>query len=163
MLTSLLSIDTLMRIDQEEGILEQLALSDYPLWWLLLAKSVAVWLASCLPLVLLVPVMASALYLTWDESFILGITLLVGSPALSFIGILGASLTVGLPRAGLLLMLLLLPLYLPVLILGESALEATVTQGWPIFQIALLLAFSLLSMMLAPLAASAALKAAMDE
>ncbi len=163
LLTSLLTIDTLVRIDQEEGVLEQFALSQYPLWWIILAKSIAVWLASCLPLVLLIPLISSALYLTFDESLILFVTLLVGSPALSFIGVLGASLTVALPRAGLLLALLLLPLYLPVLILGESALEATISQQWPIFQSTLLSAFSILAMTLAPLAASAALKAAMDE
>lgn len=163
LLTSLLTIDTLVRMDQEEGVLEQLALSEYPLWWLLVAKSTAVWLVSCLPLVLLIPMISSTMYLTFDESFILFVTLLVGSPALSFIGVLGASLTVALPRAGLLLALLLLPLYLPVLILGESALEATISQGWPVFQTALLSAFSILAITFAPLAASAALKAAMDE
>jgi heme exporter protein B len=163
LLTSLLTIDTLIRIDQEEGVLEQLALSQYPLWWLLIAKSIAVWLASCLPLVLLIPILSSTLFLTFDEAGILFVTLLVGSPALSFIGVLGASLTVALPRAGLLLALLLLPLYLPILILGESALQATVSQTWPVFQTALLSALSVLSITLAPLAASAALKAAMEE
>lgn len=163
LLTSLLTVDTLVRMDQEEGVLEQLTLSEYPLWWLLVAKSTAVWLVSCLPLVLLIPLMSSAMYLTIDEAFILWATLLVGSPALSFIGVLGASLTVALPRAGLLLALLLLPLYLPILILGESALEATISQEWPIFQTTLLAAFSILAITFAPLAASAALKAAMDE
>lgn len=163
LLTSLLTVDTLIRIDQEEGVLEQLVLSEYPLWWLLISKSIGVWLASCLPLVLMVPFIGLAMHLTLDESVILFITLLVGSPALSFIGVLGATLTVALPRAGLLLALLLLPLYLPVLILGESALDVTLSQQWPIFQTLMLLAFSVLSITLAPLAASAALKAAMDE
>lgn len=163
LLTSLLTIDTLVRIDQEEGILEQLALSEYPLWWLLLSKSLAIWIACCLPLVLIIPLMGFAVFFTIDESLILFVTLLVGSPALTFIGVLGATLTVGLPRAGLLLALLLLPLYLPVLILGESALQATISQEWPIFQIALLSAFSIISITFAPLAASTALTAAMDE
>lgn len=163
LLTSLLTVDTLIRIDQEEGTLEQLVLSRYPLWWLLLSKSCAVWLISCVPLICLIPLIGLAMHLTLDETAILFITLLVGSPALSFIGVLGATLTVTLPRAGLLLALLLLPLYLPVLILGESALELTIGQPWPLFQTALLLAFSILSITLAPLAASAALKASMDE
>lgn len=163
LLTSLLTVDTLIRIDQEEGTLEQLVLSDYPLWWLLLSKSVAVWIVSCVPLIMLVPLISLAMHLTFHESAILFSTLLVGSPALSFIAVLGASLTVALPRAGLLLALLLLPLYLPVLILGESALEITTAQAWPLFQICMLLAFSILSITLAPLAASAALRASMDE
>lgn len=163
LLTSLLTVDTLIRIDQEEGTLEQLVLSRHPLWWLLLSKSCAVWLISCVPLICLIPLIGLAMHLTLDETAILFITLLVGSPALSFIGVLGATLTVTLPRAGLLLALLLLPLYLPVLILGESALELTIGQPWPLFQTALLLAFSILSITLAPLAASAALKASMDE
>jgi heme exporter protein B len=163
LLTSLLTVDTLIRIDQEEGTLEQLVLSRYPLWWLLLSKSCAVWLISCVPLICLIPLIGLAMHLTLDETAILFITLLVGSPALSFIGVLGATLTVTLPRAGLLLALLLLPLYLPVLILGESALELTIGQPWPLFQTSLLLAFSILSITLAPLAASAALKASMDE
>lgn len=161
LLTSLLSVDSLLRSEHEEGVLEQWVVSDYPLWWLLISKSWALWLASCLPLITLTPLAGLFLHLSSHDILVLMVTLLLGSPALSFIGLLGACLTVALPRAGLLLALLLLPLYLPVLILGESALLQQ--NGWPVFQMLMLLAFSILSITLAPHAASLALKASMDE
>jgi heme exporter protein B len=164
LLTSLLTVEALLRKDHEEGALEQLVLSDYPLWWLVMAKSWAVWMVSALPLVLLTPLVGMMMHLSLYQTMMLMLTLLLGSPGLSFIGVLGAALTVSLPRAGLLLGLLLLPLYLPILIVGESAfLSLSVAVEWPVFQIALLLAFSILSITLAPHAASAALKASMDE
>lgn len=161
-ITSLLTVDNLLRMDAEEGVLAQWVVSDIPVWWLFCSKAIALWIASCLPLIILLPLVGLTLQLDAYHILILSITVLAGSPALSFMATLGATLTVSLPRAGLLLALIMLPLFLPVLILGESALQVDYPQ-WPTFQVALLAALSVLSMTLAPHAAALALTSAMEE
>lgn len=162
LLTALFTIETMFRADQEEGVLEQMLLSPYPLWWLILAKSIAFWIASCLPLILMMPILGSIMQLSVIETGVLLLSLFVGSPALTFMGVLGAALTVAMPRSGVFLGLLLLPLYVPVLILGESAVVSLLSAEWPIFQIALLGSISTLAITLAPHGCASALKVAMD-
>ncbi len=162
LLTSLFTIEALFRTDEEEGTLETLLLSPYPLWWLLLAKAVAFWLAACLPLILLMPLLGLFMQLSSFESIILVVSLLLGSPALILVGLIGAALTVVLENAGILLGLLLLPLYIPILILGESAVVCVTSAQPAVFQLTLLAALSVLAITLAPHAASAALKVATE-
>ncbi|WKC37183.1 heme exporter protein CcmB [Ectopseudomonas chengduensis] len=130
LLAVLLSLDGLFRSDFEDGSLEQWVLSSHPLPLLVLAKVLAHWLFSGLALVLLAPVLALMLGLPVRCLPVLLISLLLGTPVLSLLGAVGAALTVGLKRGGLLLALLILPLYIPVLILGSGALQAAL-QGLP--------------------------------
>lgn len=161
--TSLLTIETLFKNDQEDGSLEQLLLSPTPLWWLLLAKSLALWIVCCLPLITIMPLLAMSLGLALQPILLFALTLFVGSPALTFMGVLGAALTITMPRSGLFLGLLLLPLYIPILILGESAVVALLSDGpWPVFQIALLAGLSVLAITLIPHACAAALRGSME-
>ena len=130
LLAVLLSLDGLFRSDFEDGSLEQWVLSSHPLPLLVLATVLAHWLFSGLALVLLAPVLALMLGLPGRCLPVLLISLLLGTPVLSLLGAVGAALTVGLKRGGLLLALLILPLYIPVLILGSGALQAAL-QGLP--------------------------------
>lgn len=130
LLAVLLSLDGLFRSDFEDGSLEQWVLSPHPLALLVLAKVLAHWLFSGLALVLLAPLLALMLGLPGHCVPVLMLSLLLGTPTLSLLGAVGAALTVGLKRGGLLLALLILPLYIPVLILGSGALQAAL-QGMP--------------------------------
>src|SRR6218665_1294068 len=130
LLAVLLSLDGLFRSDFEDGSLEQWVLSSHPLPLLVLAKVLAHWLFSGLALVLLAPLLALMLGLPTRCLPVLLLSLLLGTPVLSLLGAVGAALTVGLKRGGLLLALLILPLYIPVLILGTGALQAAL-QGLP--------------------------------
>lgn len=130
LLAVLLSLDGLFRSDFDDGSLEQWVLSPHPLALLVLAKVLAHWLFSGLALVLLAPLLALMLGLPGHCLPVLMLSLLLGTPTLSLLGAVGAALTVGLKRGGLLLALLILPLYIPVLILGSGALQAAL-QGMP--------------------------------
>lgn len=130
LLAVLLSLEGLFRSDFEDGSLEQWVLSPHPLALLVLAKVLAHWLFSGLALVLLAPLLALMLGLPGQCVPVLMLSLLLGTPTLSLLGAVGAALTVGLKRGGLLLALLILPLYIPVLILGSGALQAAL-QGLP--------------------------------
>lgn len=160
---TLTTIDNLFRREQEEGTLAQLVLSPYPLWWLLLAKAVTFWLVACLPLVLLTPLFGLIMQLSKETTGALCLSLLVGSPALALLGVVGATLTSAMPRSGIFLSLLLLPLYVPILILGESVAVQLLTNDDIRFQLALLGAISVFAAVLAPHAAAGALRAAMDD
>lgn len=160
---TLSTIDNLFRREQEEGTLAQLVLSPYPLWWLLLAKAVAFWLVACLPLILLTPVFGIIMQLSSQATMALFLSLLVGSPALALLGVVGATLTSAMPRSGVFLALLLLPLYVPILILGESVVVQLQTSESVHFQLALLGAISVFALIGAPHAAAGALRAAMDD
>lgn len=162
LLTSLFTVESMMHRDQEEGILEQLVLSPYPLWWLILAKSLALWITACLPLLLTVPLLGLTLNLSSMEIGLLLLSLLIGSPALILLAMIGAAITIALPRSGVFLALLCLPLYIPLLILGQSSVIDPISS-WPLFQLLLLGAMSVLAITLAPHAIAGALKAAMDE
>ena len=163
LLAVLLSLDGLFRSDFEDGSLEQWVLSSHPLPLLVLAKVLAHWLFSGLALVLLAPLMALMLGLPMRCQPVLLISLLLGTAVLSLLGAVGAALTVGLKRGGLLLALLILPLYIPVLILGSGALQAAL-QGLPVAGHLLWLAsLAALAVTLTPFAIAAGLTISVGE
>lgn len=158
LLSTLLSMDSLFRSDFEDGTLEQTLLSPQPLFIVVLAKVLAHWMMSGLPLTLLAPLLGVMLFLPADGMGGLMLSLLLGTPVLSLVGAIGAALTVGLRKGGVLISLLVLPLYIPVLIFGTSAVQAAVT-GLPLAgYMALLGAMLALGIVMAPLAISAALR-----
>ncbi len=162
LLTSLFSIESIFRRELEAGLLENLVLSPHPLWWLLFVKALAIWVMSCLPLILLMPLLGLFMQLNLIETGVLLLSVLIASPAITLMGMLGATLTLALPRSGVFLGILLLPLYIPILILGESAVVLLLSGAKPLFQMALLSAISVLTLTLIPHAAAGALKIAMD-
>ncbi|MEE8633414.1 MAG: heme exporter protein CcmB [Methyloceanibacter sp.] len=162
LLAALLSADRIFHNDYEDGTLDVLATGPLSLPMVAAIKSLAHWLTTGVPLALMAPVLGLLLNLPLDAMPLLVLTMLAGTPAVSFVAAIGASLTLGLRRSGLLLALLVLPLYVPVLIFGVStASMAIVGPGspWPPFL--MLCAISLASIVLAPLAAAAALRTAM--
>ena len=163
LLAVLLSLDGLFRADFEDGSLEQWMLSSHSLVMLVLAKVSAHWLGSGLALVVLAPLLALMLGLPAHCLPALMLSLLLGTSVLSLLGAVGAALTVGLRRGGLLLALLILPLYIPVLILGSGALQAAL-QGLPITGHLLWLAcIAVLTIILAPFAIAAGLSISVAE
>lgn len=162
LLTSLFTIETVFRREMEAGLLEQLVLSPHPLWWLLLAKGTALWMVSCLPLIILLPLLGLFMQLDFAQTSALVLCVLLGSPAITLLGMTGTLLTLSMPRSGLFLGILLLPLYIPILILGESAVVLLFDASQPVFQMTLLAAISVFTLTLAPHAAAGALKVAMD-
>lgn len=158
LLSVLLSLDHLFRHDFEDGTLEQLVLQPQPLYLLILAKTLAHWVLTGLPLVLLAPVLGVMVHLEGNSVAVLCLTLLIGTPVLSLIGSIGAALTLGLRSAGILLSLLIIPLYIPVLIFGTGSVAAA-ANGAPIAPyVALMGAFLVLAVTLAPFASAAALR-----
>jgi heme exporter protein B len=158
LLSVLLSLDHLFRHDFDDGTLEQLVLQPQPLFALVLAKSLAHWILTGLPLVVLAPVLAVMVHLEGNSIGVLCLTLLIGTPVLSLIGAIGAALTLGLRSAGVLLSLLIIPLYIPVLIFGTGTVMAAAEGGAVTGQLALMGAFLALALTLAPFAAAAALR-----
>lgn len=158
LLASLLSMERLFRSDFDDGSLEQLLLSPQPLPLLVMAKVLAHWLTSGLPLVLISPLLGLMLHLPTEAMGALLVTLLVGTPVLSLIGAIGVALTVGLQRGGILLTLLILPLYIPVLIFASGAVTAAASGFAYDGQLALLGAALALALTLCPLATAAALR-----
>ena len=163
LLSVLLSLDGLFRGDFEDGSLEQWVLSPHPLALLVLAKVLAHWAFSGLALVILSPLLGLMLGLPVACLPVLLVSLLLGTPVLSLLGAVGAALTVGLKRGGLLLALLILPLYIPVLILGSGALQAAL-QGMPATGYLLWLGcLTALAVTLTPFAIAAGLKISVGE
>ena len=158
LLSTLLSMDSLFRSDFDDGSLEQMLLSPQPMALLVVAKVCAHWMISGLPLTIMSPLLAVMLFLPSEGMSALVLTLLIGTPTLSLIGAIGAGLTVGLRKGGVLITLLVLPLYIPVLIFGTGAVQAA-TGGLPIAgYLAILGAIFALGVVLAPLAIAAALR-----
>ncbi len=158
LLAIMFSMDSLFRADYEDGSLEQLLMSPQPLYFLLLAKVFSHWLIACLPIVLLAPVFAAMLAMPDQAMVPLVLSLLVGTPTLCLLGAIGMALTVGLSRSGLLLAVLILPLYIPVLVFGTGMVEAA-QGGLPYAGLlALLGAILILAISLSPLAIAAALR-----
>lgn len=158
LLATLLSIERLFRSDFEDGTLEQLLLSPQPMAILVLAKVLAHWLVSGLPLIIVSPLLAMLLHLSSDNVGVLMLSLLLGTPVLSLLGAIGVALTVALRKGGMLLTLLVLPLYTPVLIFGANVVQAA-SQGMDISgQIMLMSAILILALFLAPIAIGAALR-----
>ncbi len=162
LLAAMLSLDSVFRSDFEDGSLEQLLLSAHPMPVLVLAKVCAHWLVTGLPLLLMAPVLAEMLGMASEAQGILLLTILIGTPVLSLIGSIGVALTIGLRKGGIILSLLVLPLYVPVLIFAASAIDGA-GAGFDVSpQINMLLAFLFLSVSLSPWATSAALKMSMS-
>lgn len=162
LLATLLSLDRLFQGDYEDGCLEQMLLSGQPMYWLVIAKVLVHWLITGLPLTLLAPVLGIMMALPENGYGPLLVTLFLGTGSLSLIGSIGAALTVALRRGGLLLSLIIMPLYVPVLIFGSGAVRNAI-EGFPVQgQIAILGAFFAGSLLLAPLAAAGALKVGLD-
>ena len=130
LLSCLLSLDRIFQADYEDGTLDQYALSPLSLEMVVLSKALAHWITTSLPLIIITPLLGILMNMP-DEAYLpLIYAMLVGTPALSLIGTIGASLTVSLKRGGVLLSLLILPLYVPVLIFGVMAVDAlTVGSG----------------------------------
>jgi heme exporter protein B len=163
LLSSLLGLEVLFRRDYEDGSLEQLMLQADPVFLPLLAKVLVHWLFSGGLLTLLAPLMALVLYLPGAALPSLILSLLVGSPALSLIGAVGAALTVGLGRGGVLLALLVLPLYVPVLIFGAGAVSQSMAGVEATAQIFWLGVITMMALTLAPFAVQAALKVSLEQ
>lgn len=158
LLAALLSLDGLFRSDFEDGSLEQMLLSPHALSILVLGKIIAHWLVTGLPLLLVAPLLALFLGLPQQAMGTLWLTLILATPLLSLIGAIGVALTVGLRRGGMILSLLVLPLYIPVLIFASNAVDRA-ASGLPVTaQLNILLAMLLAALVLVPLPTSAALK-----
>ncbi len=158
LLAAMLSLDSLFRSDFDDGSLEQMLLSPHPTSVLVLAKIAAHWLVTGLPLLIVAPLLAVFLGMPNHSLGILLLTLLLGTPVLSLIGAIGVALTVGLRRGGMILSLLVLPLYVPVLIFAGNAVQMA-SGGLPVdAQINILISILLMALVLAPLPVAAALK-----
>jgi heme exporter protein B len=158
LLAVMLSLDSLFRSDFDDGSLEQMLLSAHPLTILVLGKIIAHWLVTGLPLLIIAPLLAVFLGLPEQALGTLLITLVLATPVLSLIGSIGVSLTVGLRRGGMILSLLVLPLYVPVLIFASNAVEMAGNGQTVDAQINILIAILFMSVVLAPLPAASALK-----
>jgi heme exporter protein B len=162
LLATLLSLDALFRSDFDDGSLELIMLSPHPSVILVLAKVLAHWLVTGLPLLIATPLLAVLMAVPDAAKGTLWLTLALGTPVLSLVGAIGVALTVGLRRGGALLSLLVLPLYVPVLIFGANAVRAS-AAGLPVTgQLYMLSAFLVLALSLAPLATAAALRISID-
>ncbi len=160
LLAGLLSLDTLFRGDAEDGSLEQWLLSPVPLPWLVAVRVFSHWLTTAFPLVLVSPLLAELMQLPRAQLPVLVASLALGTPLLSLLGAVVAALTVGMRRSGILLALLVLPLYVPVLVFGAGAVAAA-AQGFDASGALLLLGAGLVvSLLLAPLTAAAAIRIA---
>ncbi len=158
LLAALLSLDNLFKADFEDGTLEQLMLSSESTYMIALAKALAHWLTTGLPLTIIAPLLAVMLFLPTQAIPTLVLSLLIGTPALSLIGAIASALTVGLKKGGVLISLLVIPLYIPVLIFGASAVQGA-TQNLPVTAyLAILGAILALSLVLAPFAIAASLR-----
>lgn len=162
LLAVLLSLDRLWQSDLEDGSLEQMALAPVPLELVVLAKCAAHWLSSGLLLVLVAPVLALLMAMPGEAMLVMPLTLLLGTPTLTLVGSIGAALLLGARRGGALVALLVLPLYIPVLIFGVSAADAALMGLGGGAQLLILGAMLLAAAALAPFAAAAALRLALE-
>ena len=162
LLAAMLSLQRMFAMDYADGSLEQMALSPTPLGLLVAAKALAHFLLSGLPLVLMAPILGLQFGLEGRALGILMLTLLLGTPTLSLVGAIGAALTLGVRGAGVLLSLLILPLYIPVLIFGAGAVEADIAGLGYGGHMSLLAALLVLSVFFAPLATTAALRISLE-
>lgn len=159
LLASLLALDRLLSADLEDGSLDLLLMSGTPLELAVAAKALAHWLTTGLPLVIATPVFALFLNLDLTATVAVALTLLAGTPALTFIGLIGAGLTVTLRRGGILLSVLVLPLAIPVLIFGVAASNAAIVGPLPFgTPFTILCALTLISLVIGPFAAALALR-----
>jgi heme exporter protein B len=157
-LAALLSLDRLFQGDYEDGGLDLIALSPLPLELTALAKIAAHWLSTGLPLTLLSPLLALMFNLAPAPTLVLFVSLLIGTPAVSAVGAIGASLTLSLKRGGLILPLLILPLLSPAVIFGAGAVSATMDGFGAAGGLELLAAFAFAAVLLSPFAAAAGVR-----
>lgn len=162
LLTTFIAQENILRIDYRIGIFDQMLLSPYPFSWLLLAKMLAHWLIYAVPMILLTPLLALSFSLSAMSIVVLLESLLWGTLVLFLLGGIGSALTVSLARGGVLLAILILPLYVPVLVLGSSigilSAEGIQTNG----QMALLAALAIVTIFSAPLAAAYAIRVSIN-
>lgn len=162
LLACLLSLDRLYQADYEDGSLDDLALSPLGPIGVAAAKILAHWVATILPLVALSPILGMLMNLDAGAYGMLVLSLLVGTPALSLIGSVGAALTVSVRRGGVLMSLLVLPLYVPTLIFGVGAIDAAAGMTDPLPHLAFLGAVTLVALVIGPIASAAALKLSLE-
>ena len=162
LLASMLSLGRIFGNDYQDGTLEQLLLTPQPAYMVVLAKVLAHWIVSEVPLVLIAPVLGVQFGLSQNGQAIVVVSLLLGTPVLSVIGSVGAALTLGLRAANVLVALLVLPLYIPVLIFGSGAVQAIVTGSSPQAWLLLLGAMLIVSLVFAPWATAAALRISVE-
>ena len=162
LLATLLALDSMFRPDFEDGTLEQIALSPHPLSILITAKTISHWLMTGVPLILIAPLLGVLMQLPSHGISVMTLSLLIGTPALSFIGSVGVALTVGINKSGVLLSLIVLPLFVPVLIFGASAVQAVMISTDPTPHLLFLGSISLFSMVTCPLAAAFAVRISLN-
>jgi len=163
LLASLLALDRLLAIDHEDGSLDLILTARVPLELAVSAKALAHWLTTVLPLVIAAPLLGLLLNLDPKATGAVAVTLLAGTPALTFIGLIGAALTVAVRRGGLLLAILVLPLTIPVLIFGVAASNAAIVGPVPFgAPFSILCALTLVSLVIGPLAAAVALRQGLE-
>ncbi|MCP1675846.1 heme exporter protein B [Natronocella acetinitrilica] len=162
LLAAMLSLDNLFRSDFQDGSLEQLVMTHHPLPVLVMAKVLAHWLTTGVPIILLAPLLAMMLQMPGSSVPVLMASLLLGTPILSLLGAIGVALTVGLPRGGVLLALLVLPLYIPTLIFAARATELAAV-GLPAGpSLSLLGAMLTLALVLVPFGIATALRISLN-
>ena len=163
LLANLLALDRLIAMDQEDGSLDLILMARTPLELTLAVKALAHWLTTGLPLVIAAPLLGLLLNLDPAATGAVALTLAAGTPALTFIGLIGAALTVALRRGGLLLAILVLPLTVPVLIFGVAAANAAIVGPVPFgTPFTILCALTLMSIVIGPFAAAVALRQGLD-
>lgn len=162
LLANVLSLEAMFRSDFEDGTLEQMALSPHPLGLLVLVKVFGHWLVTGLPLIVVSPLLAVFLGLPDDAMPVLLTTLALGTPVLSLVGSIGVALTVGLRRGGVILPLLVMPLYVPVLVFASNAVDLAAGGVVVSAQLLILGALLLLALTLAPVATAAALRVSLS-
>jgi heme exporter protein B len=163
LLASLLALDRLLAIDHEDGSLDLILTARIPLELAVSAKALAHWLTTGLPLVIAAPLLGLLLNLDPKATGAVAVTLLAGTPALTFIGLIGAALTVAVRRGGLLLAILVLPLTVPVLIFGVAASNAAIVGPVPFgAPFSILCALTLVSLVIGPFAAAIALRQGLE-
>lgn len=162
LLSLLLSLNAFYQADYEDGSLEQLLLSGVSGYTLVVTKALSNWVVTGLPLVMMTPLIGLLLNLNAEANWVAMLALLLGTPSLCFIGAIGMCLTLGLRNGGVLLTLLVLPLFIPVLIFGASCVEAASMGRVYNGQLAVLGAILIFSMVFAPFAASAAMKISIE-
>ena len=163
LLATLMSMDLMFSSDFADGSLEQMVTADQSLLVMVLGKVLSHWLVAGLPLILLSPIIGAAFYVEPAAILVMMLGLLLVTPVLSLLGAIGASLTVGLERGGLLVTILVLPLYVPLLVLGISMVQAAMLGDSVLGYVYWLLAALLAALPLAPLAVAAGLRVAVDQ
>ena len=163
LLASMLALERLFASDFADGTLEQLLLTPQPMFVLVLGKIFAHWLLTGLPLVFIAPLVGLQYYLPDEAVITMMLALLIGTPVLSLIGAIGAALTLGLRGGGILLSLLILPLYIPIMIYGAGVVSASATGTTDLqAYFSILSGFLILALVLSPMATAAALKISVE-